>query len=284
MPYDVSIDDARRLYPEFTFVSRLTASEQKAAFHVRNADGDDLCLKLIAPNSSRDRLDREILALQSIDHPNVVGLREYLFSSKPGSQRHYVLEEFIDGSDLSEQIGDMQNWGHSDAAKFFIQLADGLSALANLNIVHRDLKPNNIRVRSDGAPVIIDFGVARFLDKTDLTATAQGGKIGTPIYFAPEQFAGTRREIDGRTDLFALGVLMYEALVGRHPFFSMGMGFTELQDRVCSSEEFKSDPDFAALPDGWRMLIGRLLEKTRVRRPNNAALVGTMLKSLEDQS
>src|ERR1035437_768890 len=100
MPFTVSIADAQAPFPEYTFVRALTPSEQKAAFHVRDNAGQDLCLKIIAPNYERDRLDREIQKLQSLNHPNVVKLIEDTFSSKPGQQRHYMVGEFIGGQDL----------------------------------------------------------------------------------------------------------------------------------------------------------------------------------------
>ena len=97
MPFDVPMSQAQADYPEYTFISPLTPSEQKAAFYVKDAQGRDLCLKIIAPNYNIDRLDREILALQSISHPNVVRLIEYARSSKSGQQKHCIVEEFIEG-------------------------------------------------------------------------------------------------------------------------------------------------------------------------------------------
>src|SRR5882724_108382 len=91
MPYRVDIKDAQQTFPDYCFIRQLTPSEQKAAFHVKDKAGNNLCLKLIAPNYERDRLDREIQALQTIDHPNVVRLIEYTFSSKAGQQRHYII-------------------------------------------------------------------------------------------------------------------------------------------------------------------------------------------------
>src|ERR1019366_6588709 len=106
---------------------------------------------------------------------------------------------------------------------FFAALCDGLSALKQEGIVHRDIKPENIRVKPSGAPVIIDFGLARHLSLPDLTQTVEGAAIGTPLYFAPEQFDGTKHDIDHRTDLFALGILLFEALTGEHPFYRPSM-------------------------------------------------------------
>ena len=94
MPFVVDIDKAKADFQDFEFVSALTPSEQKAAFHVRRG-ADDLCLKIIAPNHSLERAQREVAAMQEIDHPNVVKLIEYVFSSKGGRTTHYMVEEFI---------------------------------------------------------------------------------------------------------------------------------------------------------------------------------------------
>jgi len=189
MPYTVSIADAQASFPAYQFIKSLTPSEQKAAFHVRDSAGKDLCLKLIAPNYSFDRLTREVHALQSINHPNVVRLIEYTYSSTSEGQRHYLVEEFVEGDDLTARMG--PKWPPSDASTFFMALLHGLTAMRSANVVHRDLKPSNIRVRTDGAAVIIDFGLARHLDLPALTRTSDGAAIGTPMYFAPEQFSGS---------------------------------------------------------------------------------------------
>ena len=177
MPYSVPIDQAAAKFPEYKFISALTPSEQKAAFHVQDANGRDLCLKLIAPNSSIDRLNREIAALQSIANPHVVRFEEYTYSSKSGEQLHYIVEEFVEGDDLTEYLEGTAAWERSRVVDFFSELCDGLEALRRADVVHRDLKPNNIRVRPDGTPVIIDFGLARLLTLPDLTKTADGAAI-----------------------------------------------------------------------------------------------------------
>jgi len=280
MPYIVRIEDAAAAHPEYRFMAALTPSEQKAAFHVQDAEGHDLCLKIIAPNQQVDRLQREVQALQSIAHPNVVRLVEYTFSSRPGSLRHFIVEEFIQGTDLSEKLIEGQQWERQQAADFFGALFDGLSALDRKNIVHRDLKPSNIRVRSDTIPVIVDFGLARHLDLPDLTRTSDGAAIGTPLYFAPEQFVGTKHDIDPRTDVFAGGVLLYQALIGQHPFWRQGISWQELKDAVCSSNNYRSSAQFIALPDKWKLLIDRLLEKNRASRPRHAEQVSFILRKI----
>ena len=210
MPFHVPIDDARSLFPQYDFVSSLTPSAQKAAFHVRDDEGIDLCLKIVSPDYDVDRLGREIEALQQINHPNVVKLYEYTFSSTPGSVRHYLIEESIEGNDLADEL-QTAPWEPARIYATFAELADGLTALEEIDVVHRDLKPQNVRIRTDGRPVIIDFGLARHLNLSDLTRTDEGAELGTPLYFAPEQFLGTKRDIDRRTDLFAFGVMLFQA-------------------------------------------------------------------------
>ena len=196
--FSIALTDAQEQFPEYEFVEQLTPSAQKAAFHVRDGDGIDLCLKIVSPTYERDRLDREIRAMQTVDHPNVVRLREYTFTSKPGHQRHFIVEEFVEGADLTDRLKHDAPWPMEEVVRFFASLCDGLAALKAKGIVHRDIKPQNIRVRSNGDPVIIDFGLARHLGLPDLTKTIQGARLGTPAYFAPEQFDGNRHDIDHR--------------------------------------------------------------------------------------
>ena len=269
------------MFPDYTFVRPLTPSEQKAAFHVKDKAGTDLCLKMIAPNYERDRLDREIQALQTINHQNVVKLVEYTFSSKPGNQRHYIVEEFIEGQDLTDILIPGSPWTLKAVAEFFSSLCDGLFAMKEKEIVHRDLKPANIRVRPSGSPVIIDFGLARHLNLPDLTWTVAGAAIGTPRYFAPEQFDGTKHDIDHRTDLFALGILIYEALTGESPFYHPSMTtVAQLRQAVCESSVHLTKASFQALDQKWKILITRLLEKERARRPADARQVGAVIRKL----
>lgn len=280
MVYDVPIDEAKKLYPEYEFVRRLTPSVQKAAFHVRR-EGRDLCLKIIAPGQEMARLEREIAALAAVDHPNVVQFVEYAFSVSRAGVRHFIVEHFIDGVDLSDHIRPGVRWPLIDAGRLFAQLLDGLGELRRHDLVHRDLKPTNVRVRPDRTPVIIDLGLARHLGRPDLTRTAEGAALGTPIYFAPEQWSGTKKDIDHRTDLFAVGVLLYEALVGRHPFYFPQMtSRDELQAAVCTKDDHLEAEDFKVLPPGWQLLVKKLLERPRERRPADAAQARTIIEKL----
>jgi len=278
MPFNITIEDAKKQFPSLTFVKSLTPSEQKAAFHVVDSEDNNLCLKIIAPNYDIARLNREIHALQTVDHPNVAKLKEYVYSSKNGQQEHYMIEEYIEGRDMTAILEGI--WDFNNVVSFFSQLCDGLEALRKTHIVHRDLKPSNIRVRTTGEPVIIDFGLARILNLPDVTATIEGAKIGTPMYFAPEQFKGTKRDIDHRTDLFALGTLMFQAITGTHPFFITQMTMKALEDAVCLSSDYKNNSIFRSLDVKIQLLINKLLKKERVNRPTCAGQVKKILNMI----
>jgi eukaryotic-like serine/threonine-protein kinase len=278
--FNVPIQDAIAQFPDYEFVSALTPSAQKSAFHVRR-DGNDYCLKIIAPNQALDRVQREVLAMQAMDHPNVVKVIEYEYSAKAGRARHYMIEEFVAGHDLSAHMIPGQGWAIDKIAAVFAPLCDGLVALESNKIVHRDLKPSNVRLRPSGSPVIIDFGLARMLDMASLTATIDGAMIGTPAYFSPEQFKGTKHDIDHRTDLYALGVVIYQAAIGRHPSVQATMQtMNELSEAVCTSESYVNDAAFKALPQRLQLIVRRLLEKERAKRPTSAAIVAKVLREL----
>jgi len=226
-----------------------------------------------------DRLGREIVALQAVNHPNVASFKEYTFSSSPARQRHHIVEEFIVGEDLTAHLQPGKPWSRPRASAFFASLCDGLDALAKKSIVHRDLKPSNVRVKPDASPAIIDLGLARHLTLPDITNTSDGARIGTPLYFAPEQFHGTKHDIDNRTDLFAVGVMLYEALIGRHPFSTPHMT-VPLSDVVCGSNDHLLAAEFLAMPNQWRLILGKLLEKERSNRPKSADQVAAILRKI----
>ncbi len=279
MPYDVPIDQAKRDFKEYTFVKRLTASEQKCAFHVKNKEGDDLCLKILNPTCDPARVAREIAAMQSITHPHVARLREY-HTPDASSARYFMVEDFVPGEDLTTVLA-AAPLSRKAMAKLFSKIFDGLSALQSQGLVHRDLKPSNIRVRGDGTPVIIDFGLVRHLGLPDVTATAEGAAIGTPMFFAPEQFTGTKRDIDSRTDFFAAGVLIYMAMTGNHPFAKVGMGYKQLEAAVCNDASCLTVPGFLKLEQSVRVLTTKLLEKHRINRPADAHTVRDILRKME---
>ena len=283
MEFNVPIETAQSLFREYEFLERLAPSAQKAAFRVRDrASGAELCLKIVDPDSDLVYVAREIQALIRFNHKNVARLYHYIDESTEVGRRHCIIEHFIPGTDLTSRIGPGKRWDSREAAKFFVGVFEGLTHLASHQLVHRDLKPSNIRVHTDGHPVLIDFGLARHLSLPSLTKTGERQR-GNLAHFAPEQWLSDRRLIDPRTDLFAAGIILYHAVLGRHPFLKPTMTREEeLRDAVLTGEEHLQAEDFKALPRPWIVLLTKLLERGLESRPANAAMVvGRLQKILE---
>ena len=116
----------------------------------------------------------------------------------------------------------------------------------------------------------------------DLTLTEQGARIGTPAYFAPEQFTGTKHDIDHRTDLYASGILLFQVLTGSHPYLVDGMKFEDLMEAALTSTAFVDNPFFQKLPEQIKIIIIKLLSKERSKRPHTGALVSTLLTRINE--
>lgn len=281
MPFEFDIADAIKLFPDFDIHERLTLSSFKAAFRATDPDGLDVCLKIISPEFPSDRVQREIQAMVSLEHDNVAKLVSYSFQTDKAQSLHYMTEEFVTGADLTASLGEA--WETERVVSVFGQLCSALDAMREANLVHRDLKPSNIRLREDDTPVIIDLGIARHLSKPDLTATAAGARIGTPRYFAPEQFRGKKHDIEHRTDLFALGIILFYAATGYHPFDpDAEMDEAELEEAICDQADHLAMDAFLLLPDRLQILVAKLLARSRADRPSKAAQVAKLLLKLGD--
>ena len=143
----------------------------------------------------------------------------------------YIVSDYLDGPDLGQWLRDNRPaW--PEAARIAAAVADALAHAHARLIVHRDVKPANIILTADRAPVLVDFGLA--LDEARAGGDEKGIVSGTPWYMSPEQVAGTAHRIDGRTDIYSLGVVLYEMLTGRVPF--RATAFPELLRQVRDDE------------------------------------------------
>lgn len=131
---------------------------------------------------------------------------------------HFITMAYIDGQPLSYLLRDGQNFESREAAVLVLKVARALCKAHAHGIVHRDVKPGNIMIDRDGEPVIMDFGLAARLDIEDVRVTQHGTLLGTPAYMSPEQVAGDPDAISRSSDIFSLGVILYELLAGRLPF------------------------------------------------------------------
>ena len=174
----------------------------------------DVAIKLVSPSgaaapAATARFLREARAAAALDHPNVCGILDVGEDTELGP---FLVMPFYAGETLDRRL-ERGPLGLSEAVELVVGLVAGLTAAHEAGIVHRDLKPSNLLLTPDG-PKILDFGLAR--PAGDPTLTGTGATLGTLAYMAPEQVRGER--VDPRTDLWSLGVVLYEALTGRRPF------------------------------------------------------------------
>jgi serine/threonine protein kinase len=169
---------------------------------------------VVAPRYTQ-RIRREGRAAAALDHPNLCPI---LASGRHGDAP-YLVFPLIEGRPLSELVGKGRSWTAGRAATLTRDVALGMAHAHHRGVIHRDLKPANIVVRPDGKPVVLDFGLAKFLvadDGGDLTLP--GVSPGTPAYMAPERTFGGRPTPGPAWDVYSLGVVLYVLLTGRRPF------------------------------------------------------------------
>jgi eukaryotic-like serine/threonine-protein kinase len=215
-----------------------------------------------------ERFRREVRLARRITSPHVA--RTHDLGSHGGY--HYLTMELVEGSSLSRKLDLNGPFSPSRAARTGAAIARGLAAAHAAAVVHRDLKPDNVLIENGGRVVVTDFGIARALDGE---ARMTNGIAGTPAYMAPEQLIGAK--VDARTDLYALGVVLFELLSGELPF----VGDTPIAIAV---QRLHQPPrDLASLrdiPAAMVEVVGQLLARDPAGRPENATVLATRLDEL----
>jgi serine/threonine protein kinase len=236
-----------------------------------------VAIKLVSSNLReqllfRERFEREAHLIARIEHPAIVPVYDY------GEQDNnlYLVMRYMPGGSLA---GKIKNGVLTlrEAAQILSQIAPALDAVHAQGIVHRDLKPANILLDSFGNPAISDFGIAHFTSATsDLTGSAI---IGTPSYMSPEQVRGDD-DLDGRSDIYALGVILFEMLTGHGPFQSktpLSIALQHLTDPIPSVRLFRSD-----LPMEVQDILDRAMAKDRELRYSTASEFALELRTIAD--
>jgi serine/threonine-protein kinase len=157
-----------------------------------------------------ERFRREARSVAQVSHPNVVAV----IDAGEDSGYPYIVFEYVSGETLKQRIDRLGRLPLDEAAAYAIEIGRGLSAAHARNLVHRDVKPQNVLIDPEGRAKVTDFGIARSLDNDGLTKT--GRVLGTTDYVSPEQAMG--QDVDARSDIYSLGVLLYEMLTGKPPF------------------------------------------------------------------
>ena len=247
-------------------VERLLARGGMACVYVaKGPDGRTVAVKQILPHAASDpefakRFGREAEIHRSLSHPNVLQL--HAFDLAPSGP--WLAMELVDGGSLHQLLGTVGPLPPELALLVARDVVRGLGHAHANGIVHRDVKPHNVLITRSGQVKLADFGISRTDEMTRMTAT--GELIGTPAYMSPEQALG--KTIDGRTDLWAVGVMLHEMLVGVNPFHT-GNPATTLRQIV----EIDPPPIFLDRPEvPFRAILAceRLLEKEVAVRPKTA--------------
>ena len=177
----------------------------------------EVAVKILRPQFSADagfaaRFKLEARSAAGLSHPNIVGVYDYGTDGADGEQ--YIVMELVDGRDLAAILKERGSLSRDDAVRVAIGVASALEVAHRKGIVHRDVKPGNIMITDAGDVKVADFGIARAVSEASMTVT--GTTLGSVHYFSPEQARGD--EVTGASDVYALGIVLYEALTGRRPF------------------------------------------------------------------
>ena len=238
----------------------------------------------IATDKGRKRFEYEVQILGRLRHPNIAQIYDAAVWDDEGVESPYFVMEYVEGRPIDEHVKN-QNLDVRERLKLFLEVCDAISHGHERGIIHRDLKPGNILVDGQGVAKVIDFGVARATD-SDLRSTevqtAAGQLIGTLQYMSPEQCEANPMDIDIRSDVYALGVVLFELLVEKMPY-ELGSGsIPEAIKVICEDPPIRLTTMNTSIPRDIEVIVGKSLEKERERRYRSAGELGDDIRRFLD--
>lgn len=282
--FDASRDGLPWEGQRFQVLAKLGAGGMGEVYRVRDRELDEVvALKLIPQESateirSTERLKREVRLARKIASPHVC--RIYDIVDLGDGQRGLTMA-LVEGTTLSEMMRGGVRVDYQRFARWGADVADGLAAAHELEIIHRDLKPENVMIRSDDRAVILDFGIAFSGDHIDqsIKLTQQGMIMGTPLYMSPEQLLNL--PLDGRSDMFALGLMLAELVTGEVPM--RGSSYPELvEKRVTKPTKYHLADIDPAVPRALADVVDELLVVVAKERPVEARFIAQRLRAFAD--
>src|SRR6266550_2901411 len=236
----------------------------------------EVAVKILRPQYSADpgfaaRFRQEARAVASLAHPNIVSVYDY--GTDPDGTTQYIVMQLVEGRDLAAILHERGRISTDDAVQVAIAVASALEAAHRRGIVHRDVKPGNILITDDGDVKVTDFGIARAVSEASMTVT--GTTLGSVHYFSPEQARGD--EVTGRSDVYALGIVLYEMLTGHRPFEGDSAAGVALKRLT----ENPPRPMIAGrpLPAGLEAILRRALEREPEKRFPDAGSFAEALRA-----
>lgn len=230
--------------------------------------GNTVAIKILHGHLAQDkdfitRFEREAQAAASLKHENIIDILGY----GEAAGVYYIAMEYIDGRSLKEIINSVKFIPHDIALAIVYEICQGIEHAHQKGVVHRDLKPANILVNKEGKVKITDFGLAQAQDLTSITVT--GAIVGTPAYMSPEQAAG--RKIDTRSDIFSLGVVVYEMATGAKPF--QGESYSSVIHAILTVPAPRPIDANPIVDDAISKIIEKMLQKDTDKRYQNVSSV-----------
>jgi hypothetical protein len=264
-------DGERRVLGRYRLDERLASGGSAEVWRARDEQLDrDVAVKLLHPHllpdeRSRDRLAAEARAAAGLSHPGIVGV----YDVDTTGEAPAVVFELVDGESLADRLARDGALPEREAARIAAEIGEALFHAHQRGVVHRDVKPGNILIAADGRARLVDFGIARLLDEAAERLTMTGTVMGTLRYMAPEQLAGG--EIGPRADLWALGAVLYEMLVGRPPFSA--------PNQVALADEQRTVvPDLGGVNAGLASIAAASLAVEPEDRPRHVGAVAAALR------
>jgi eukaryotic-like serine/threonine-protein kinase len=274
----------------YTLESLLAEGGMGAVYVARQSSPDRrVALKMLRASlpmlDAAQRFKREAAALGRLRHPNIAQIYESgVFHTEAHSATPYLAMELVDGEPLNT-FAVTHRLNRTDRIRLMIKVARAIHAAHQQAVIHRDLKPANVLVQGNGEPKVLDFGIARLADVEEAHTTWQttvGVLLGTPGYMSPEQAAGDLSQVDVRSDVWSLGVLLYELLTGRLPLEVKGRSIPDFLRAIDTVEARPLGQVDPTLRGDLETIVSTALAKDKTRRYASAEALANDLQNVLD--
>ncbi|WP_372370395.1 protein kinase [Candidatus Uabimicrobium sp. HlEnr_7] len=276
--YETFLEKKQSMLGKYKILRELGRGGMGVVYHAIDTSLNRECaLKVLSNNHNSsaavERFFNEARAIAQINHPNIIKIHE--IHTQP---THFFAMEYIPGQTLSVYLS-TRRFKQNEKLQLFLNICDAISHAHSHKIIHRDLKPDNILIRENGIPVILDFGIAKD-SKATSNLTQQGEIMGTPRYIAPEIVL--EQPVDHRSDIYSLGVILYQMLTGRPPFDVDN--FFSLVHVLTTKEPLPLSQLNTAIPKNSdiEILCLKTLEKKPLKRIQSAEYLKSQLQKIID--